>query len=77
MNSLPKIPRAYPALWTARYAEWVKLVKPGGDWDLKLAAKPGSDLRLEYENAGNFYFGATGTIVGNAGWFLNLGAGES
>lgn len=69
------LPQLAIAMWQAKYVQWVRLVAPGGSWDLKLAVKPESDLRLEYENGGNFYFGATGTIIDNPGWFLNFGAG--
>ena len=50
------------------FSEWYNTVRNGGVWDYK---QRGS----EYENFGNFNYGATGRAVGVPAWILKCGAG--
>ena len=50
------------------FSEWYNAVRNGGIWDYK---QRGS----EYENFGNFNYGATGRAVGVPAWILKRAAG--
>jgi len=55
------------------YEVFRELVKTGGPWDYK--NQPTAGAHPEYDQFGNFNFGATGTAMGLSPYVLDVGAG--
>jgi hypothetical protein len=75
LTTIAKVPAINVDMPLVEFGVWFGLVAPKQDWDLKTKVKTSSSLRLDYENAGNFYFGFTGRVIENPSWYLNFGAG--
>jgi RHS repeat-associated protein len=67
------------AATVAKYGWFYNKVKPGGDWDYKKLSRYGTRLpngveKREFEDFGNFHYGATGAAAGfTEGQLLRLG----